>query len=89
MKNTTVLKTVSLLALSSLLLAPMLYARPSTSVKSTLSRAENRDGSTKNKLIMPYAFSTESMGFTAGVGGGTKGYGQDQLLLGEIGRAHV
>ncbi len=31
---------------------------------------------------MPYAFSTESMGFTGGVGGGTKGYGQEQLLIG-------
>ena len=31
---------------------------------------------------MPYAFSTESMGFTAGVGGGMKGYGQEQLLVG-------
>jgi len=31
---------------------------------------------------MPYVFSTESMGVTMGVGGGVKGYGQDQLLLG-------
>jgi hypothetical protein len=82
MKNTTFLKTFSVLMLSTLFLAPTLSARPSTSVKSTLSRAENADKGTKNKLILPYAFSTESMGFTAGVGGGTKGYGQDQLLLG-------
>ena len=82
MKNTLFLKTFSILALSSLILAPTLSARPGTSVKTTLSRAENSNIGTKNKLIMPYAFSTESMGFTAGVGGGTKGYGQDQLLLG-------
>lgn len=76
------LKTFSVLALSSLILVPILSARPNTSVKTTLSRAENINIGTKNKLIMPYAFSTESMGFTAGAGAGTKGYGQEQLLLG-------
>ena len=82
MNNTTAIKTFSALTLASLLLVPTLYARPNTSIKSTLSRAENADASTQNSLIMPYAFSTESMGFTAGVGGGVKGYGQEQLLIG-------
>jgi len=31
---------------------------------------------------MPYAFSTKSMGSALGVGGETKGYDHDQLLLG-------
>ena len=82
MKKTTPLKIITVLALSSLLLTPSLQARPNISIKSTLERAENYEKGTKNQLIMPYAFSTESMGFTMGVGGGTKGYGQEQLILG-------
>lgn len=75
-------KTLCILGLAGLFIAPTLQAKPNTSVKSTLTREENRDGSSKNILIMPYAFSTDSMGFTMGVGGGTKGYGQEQLILG-------
>ncbi len=82
MKTSTPFKTFCILGLASLILAPSLQAKPRTSVKSTLTRAENPKGNTKNSLILPYAFSTESMGFTMGVGGGTKGYGQEQLLLG-------
>lgn len=36
----------------------------------------------KEAIILPYAFSTESMGTTFGVGGGVKGFGQEQLWLG-------
>ena len=82
MKYSTPFKTFCVLALSTLLLAPSLQARPNTSVKNTLTREENPRGGIKNKLILPYAFSSESMSFTMGVGGGTKGYGQEQLLLG-------
>ena len=82
MKYSTHLKTFCVLGLATLLLAPSLQARPRTTVKNTLTRVENPKGGTKNSLIMPYAFSSESMGFTLGVGGGTKGYGQEQLLLG-------
>ncbi len=57
-------------------------AKPNTSVKSSLVRAENPKQGKQTSLILPYAFSTESMGATFGVGGGTKGYGQDQFLLG-------
>jgi hypothetical protein len=78
----TPLKVLCILGLASLLFTPTLQARPNTSVKNTLTRKENPSGDSKNSLVMPYAFSTESMGFTLGVGGGTKGYGQDQLLLG-------
>lgn len=56
-------------------------ARPRTSVKTVQTRVENPNGS-KSKLILPYAFPSDSMGFVVGVGGGMKGYGQDQLLVG-------
>ncbi len=82
MKHYTLIQSFCLVALASLLVIPSLQARPRTSVKSTISREENPNGGTKNSLILPYAFSTESMGVTMGVGGGVKGYGQDQLLLG-------
>ncbi len=82
MKTSIPFKTFCILGLASLILAPSLQAKSRTSVKSTLTRAENPKGGTKNSLLLPYAFSTESMGFTMGVGGGTKGYGQEQLLLG-------
>ena len=72
MKKITCLKYLTPLHMSSLLLVPSLQARPNTSVKSTLSRVENQEKGTKNKLILPYAFSTESMGFTMGVGGGQR-----------------
>lgn len=55
-------------------------ARPTASVKFSTTRAENPKG-VKNSLVLPYAFFSDSMGFTLGVGGGFKGYGQDQLLL--------
>lgn len=82
MNTTTAIKTFCILCLTGLLLVPTLEARPRTSVKNTLTRQEDPRGGIQNSLIMPYAFSSESMGFTLGVGAGTKGYGQDQLLLG-------
>jgi len=36
----------------------------------------------QSALVLPYAFSIDSMGFTVGVGGLVKGYGQEQLVLG-------
>jgi len=57
------------------------YARPEASTKFSTTREENPNGS-KNTLILPYAFPSESLGFSVGVGGGMKGYGQDQLLIG-------
>ena len=82
MKFSRFFKTFCILGLSNLLLVPILQARPNTSVKNTLTREENLQNGTKNILALPYVFSTESMGFSYGVGGGTKGYGQEQLLLG-------
>ncbi len=82
MNLSSLLKAFCFLGFASFLVTPSLHARPNTTVKSTLFRAENIDNGTKNKLILPFAFSTESMGLTMGVGGGTKGHGQEQLLLG-------
>lgn len=68
-------------------LATAAYARPRTSIKNVLTREENPRQGTKSALVLPYAFSSESMGLTVGVGGGGKGYGQEQLLLGATGFA--
>jgi len=66
------------------LIAPTtsVFARPKTSVKNTLDRVENAHKGTKIALVLPYAFSSESLGVTLGLGGGMKGYGQEQMLLG-------
>jgi outer membrane protein assembly factor BamA len=82
MNYSTPLKAFCILSLSALLLAPSLQAKPKTSIKGSFTRQENSKGGTKNSLILPYAFPSESMGGTFGIGAGTKGYGQDQLLLG-------
>ena len=55
-------------------------ARPPASLKYSITREENPRG-TQNSLVLPYAFSSDSMGFTMGVGGGMRGYGQEQLLM--------
>lgn len=56
------------------------YAKPSASLKFTTNREENpKDG--KETLVLPYAFPSDSMGTTFGVGALAKGYGQDQLLI--------
>jgi len=56
-------------------------AKPDASVKSKVIRLGTQNPG-KEQLILPYAFPSESMGTTGGVGGMTKGYGQDQLILG-------
>jgi hypothetical protein len=56
------------------------YAKPSASLKFTTNREENDKGG-KETLVLPYAFPSESMGTTIGVGALAKGYGQDQLLI--------
>ena len=65
---------------SIVLLASSALAQMPTTVKNSLIRAENPKGA-KEKLIIPYAFSSETMGLTFGVGALAKGYGQDQLLV--------
>ena len=81
MKYRRILLKALLLSLAGIFLATAVHARPRTSVKNTVVREENPRGH-KSSLVLPYAFSTDSMGFTLGVGGFLKGYGQEQLLLG-------
>jgi len=61
-----------------------LQARPRASVKTITTRAENPKGS-RSRLVLPYAFPSDSMGFVVGMGAGQKGYYQDQLILGATG----
>lgn len=56
-------------------------AKPDASVKSKAIRLENKNPG-KEVLILPYAFPSDSMGATGGVGGLAKGYGQEQLIIG-------
>ncbi len=57
-----------------------LYAKPDASVKFSITREEN-PRKQKNKLLVPYGFSADSLGLSLGIGGMMKGYGQDQLLV--------
>ncbi|MBT1444203.1 BamA/TamA family outer membrane protein [Shewanella sp. JM162201] len=50
-------------------------------VKASINRAESPDR-VRESLILPYAFSTETMGLNLGVGGMIKGWHQDQMTLG-------
>lgn len=56
-------------------------AKPRSSVKFRMIR-QNDPAAEKERLVLPYVLSTESLGFTVGIGGGGKGYGQDQLIFG-------
>ena len=79
--NKTIFLFSSILLLLCLLILPQnILARPSTSVKFATIRAENPNEE-KETLILPFAFPSESMGTTIGVGSLAKGYGQKQLLV--------
>jgi hypothetical protein len=75
--------------LAGIFIVTALDARPRSSVKTELFRDENPRQDAKNMLVLPYVLSTEDMGFTMGVGGGAKGYGQDQLVFGATGFGSV
>lgn len=65
---------------ASLVIPSISHTRPGASVKYSTIREENpRMG--KETLILPYAFPSDSMGTTFGVGGLAKGFFQDQLLF--------
>ena len=64
-----------------LLVTSILQARPNASAKFSVIRKENPNMA-KETLILPYAFPSDTMGTTFGVGGLAKGYHQDQLLFG-------
>ncbi len=80
--------TLKRLLLLSLLLSIFLLpltqyteAKPRASMKFATIRTENKKG-TKERLVIPYAFPSESRGTTVGIGAMAKGYWQDQLLFG-------
>jgi len=52
-----------------------------TRMKSSVNREETPNKIQEN-LILPYFFSTETMGFNLGVGGMLKGWHQDQMTIG-------
>ena len=55
-------------AIAGVLLATAAFADPRNTVKNTIIREDNPKG-LKSALVVPYAFSTDSMGLAAGVGG--------------------
>ena len=69
------------LAVSMVCCLPVIcMAKPDATTKYSVVREANPKGE-KETLILPYAFPSDSMGTTAGVGGLAKGYGQEQLLF--------
>ncbi|GAB7220300.1 BamA/TamA family outer membrane protein [Vibrio comitans] len=62
------------------------FAATPVGMKYTITRAENANN-TKNAMVLPYFFSTESMGFNVGVGGVVQGVGQEQMVIGGTGWA--
>lgn len=64
-----------------LLVSATANARPRATVKQQSIRAENPRTGGQETLILPYAFSSDSMGTVIGVGGGAKGFYQEQLLF--------
>jgi hypothetical protein len=65
-----------------LLLAAQVNARPTANVKMSVERAENQRESGANTLVLPYAFSTESMGTVIGLGGMRNSFYQEQMTVG-------
>ncbi len=64
-----------------LIQAPNSLGKPAASMKFSSVREENPRPGGQETLILPYAFPSDSMGTTIGVGGLRKGFFQDQLLL--------
>ncbi len=56
-------------------------AQPPTSIKTAAIRTEKAVDE-KPGLALPYLFTSDSLGTTIGLGGGVKGYGQKQLVVG-------
>tara|TARA_B110000977_G_scaffold200412_1_gene290842 strand:+ start:1610 stop:1912 length:303 start_codon:yes stop_codon:yes gene_type:complete len=70
----------SLVFLLFLFLSATIYAVPAV-IKSSVDRLET-SGRKPENLILPYLFSTESMGLNVGVGATASGYYQDQMSIG-------
>lgn len=59
---------------------PIAFAKPPTNVKISVQRTESP--ASKEGLLLPYAFSTDDMGLTLGLGASISGIYQEQLTLG-------
>ncbi|MFS1439341.1 BamA/TamA family outer membrane protein [Shewanella sp. 10N.286.48.A6] len=70
----------ALLAFSLLLTQSFAHSAPKN-IKSIVNRAESPRVGTE-ELILPYAFSTDSMGLNLGIGTMVSGYGQEQITIG-------
>lgn len=68
-------------ALTCSLNATLAQAAVPTSVKSRIDRQETPDR-VRESMVLPYLFSTETMGLNVGVGGMIKGIHQDQMTIG-------
>ncbi len=80
-KHNIIILLSIILCLSLLLTVQNSIGKPNASMKFSTLREENPK-SGQETLILPYAFPSDSMGTTFGVGGMMKGYYQEQLLLG-------
>lgn len=68
-------------ALSCSLVAAAVQSATPTTVKSRIDRQETPD-QVRESMVLPYLFSTETMGLNVGVGGMIKGIHQDQMTVG-------
>ncbi|GMQ49094.1 BamA/TamA family outer membrane protein [Vibrio sp. 10N] len=68
-------------ALTCSLNATVAQAAVPTTVKSRIDRQETPD-QIRESMVLPYLFSTETMGLNVGVGGMIKGIHQDQMTIG-------
>ncbi|MGL1932683.1 MAG: BamA/TamA family outer membrane protein [Desulfotalea sp.] len=71
----------SIITLVSFILPSYSIAKMPTTVKQQTIRAENTNSKGIESLILPYVFSTDSMGTVVGVGASIKGWHQPQLLI--------
>jgi len=65
-------------------LAATAFAKPTAGVKSVIDRAETPDRVSET-LVLPYAFSTDTMGFNLGLAGMRRGFYQEQMTVGGTG----
>jgi len=79
MSNSRIL-ALALLFISALLTFSVI-AKPNAGVKTIIDRAETPDRVSET-LILPYAFSTDSMGLNFGLAGMRRGFYQEQMTLG-------
>lgn len=70
-----------IIALICTLLIVQAHAKPTAHVKMSVERSENSRG-VSDTLVLPYIFSTNSMGTVIGLGGMRRGFHQDQMTVG-------